>query len=183
MGTLPGALRLQYTASSQKRGMWHTCLGRGGSGAVGVHQQCLLCSKDYGHDPMAPEERRRTVLSIIPQHWAVEWLRPVPPDCKMVGPILPEPGQPLPADLEVACAAVMHGTAAVPHCSLPGCHARVLTSACVCMQAFMDSAGEQGVLLVSTGTMTELRARSATTPRRILFNSSNACTHVPIVIG
>ena len=62
-----------------------------------------MCSKDYGYDPMALEERRRTVLSIIPQHWAVEWPRPVPPDYKMVGPILARPGKPLPAELEVDC--------------------------------------------------------------------------------
>ena len=41
------------------------------------------------------------MLSIVPQDWAVEWLRPVPPDYKMVGPVLAEPGKPLPAELEV----------------------------------------------------------------------------------
>ena len=56
------------------------------------------------------------MLSIVPQDWAVEWLRPVPPDYKMVGPILPEPGKPLPADLEV-CQGCCHAG----HALLQGC--------------------------------------------------------------
>ena len=31
----------------------------------------------------------------------MEWLRPVPPDYKMVGPVLAEPGKLLPAELDV----------------------------------------------------------------------------------
>ncbi len=54
----------------------------------------------------APEERRRLVLTIAPVDWAAEWLRPISPNFKMVGPILSEPGKPLPAELEVTC----------PHC-------------------------------------------------------------------
>ena len=41
------------------------------------------------------------VLTINPVHWAAEWLRPVTPDYKLVGPILSGPGKPLPAHLEV----------------------------------------------------------------------------------
>ena len=61
----------------------------------------LACSKRYKFEPDKPEERRRLVLTIAPLHWAAEWVRPVPPNFKMVGPILAEPGKPLPQDLEV----------------------------------------------------------------------------------
>jgi hypothetical protein len=57
---------------------------------------------DYGFDPMAPEERRRIALTLTPLDFAVEWLRPVTPDFKMVGPVLARPGKPLPADLEAS---------------------------------------------------------------------------------
>ena len=40
-------------------------------------------------------------MTIAPVDWAAEWLRPVAPDYKMVGPILSGPGKPLPAHLEV----------------------------------------------------------------------------------
>ena len=60
-----------------------------------------LRSRQYGFDPELPEERRRRVLTIVPVDWAAEWLRPVTPDYKLVGPVLPGPGEPLPAHLEV----------------------------------------------------------------------------------
>ena len=41
------------------------------------------------------------VLSISPVDWAAEWLRPVSPSYKYVGPVLAEPGKALPAHLEV----------------------------------------------------------------------------------
>lgn len=41
------------------------------------------------------------MLTMAPVDWAAEWLRPVTPNFKMVGPILSQPGRPLPADLEV----------------------------------------------------------------------------------
>ena len=50
-----------------------------------------------------PAERKRLVLTIAPVDWAAEWLRPISPNFKMVGPILSEPGKPLPAELEVSC--------------------------------------------------------------------------------
>ena len=40
-------------------------------------------------------------MTIVPVDWAAEWLRPVTPDYKFVGPILSGPGKPLPAHLEV----------------------------------------------------------------------------------
>ena len=61
-----------------------------------------MCSTKYDFDPELPKERRRRVLTIVPVHWAAEWLRPVTPDYKLVGPVLSEPGKPLPAYLEVS---------------------------------------------------------------------------------
>ena len=60
-----------------------------------------LCSAKYGFDPELPEERRRQVLTIVPVDWAAEWLRPVTPNFKHVGPVLAGPGKPLSAHLEV----------------------------------------------------------------------------------
>jgi glucuronosyltransferase len=41
------------------------------------------------------------VLTMCIADFAIEWLRPLPPDLKMIGPILPEPARPLPTDLQV----------------------------------------------------------------------------------
>lgn len=60
-----------------------------------------LCSKSFNYNPDLPEERRRLVLSMAPVDWAAEWLRPVTPNFKMVGPVLAGPGKALPAHLEV----------------------------------------------------------------------------------
>lgn len=57
--------------------------------------------KRHGVDPDARLERERCALTICAADFAVEWLRPLPPSLKFVGPILPEPARPLPADLEV----------------------------------------------------------------------------------
>lgn len=78
--------------------------------------------KKFGVDPDAPRERRRMVMTLNIGDPAIEWLRPLPPDLKMIGPILPEPARPLPADLE----------------------------------AFMEGAGHNGVLLVAMGTVATL---------------------------
>lgn len=61
----------------------------------------LTCSKKFGFDANLPENRRRLVMMIAPVDWAAEWLRPVTPNLKLVGPILSEPGKALPAELEV----------------------------------------------------------------------------------
>lgn len=66
-------------------------------------------------DPDSQRERERCALTIIGADPAIEWLRPLPPAAKLVGPVLPEPARPLPTDLEVS------------H-SQPGFH--------TCMQAF-----------------------------------------------
>ena len=62
----------------------------------------LVSSKEHGFDPDAPIERRRLVLTLVPAHWALEWVRPVTPNFKMVGPLLPRPGQTLPDELDVS---------------------------------------------------------------------------------
>ncbi len=41
------------------------------------------------------------VMTLVPVDWAAEWLRPVTPNYKLVGPILSGPGKALPAHLEV----------------------------------------------------------------------------------
>ena len=41
------------------------------------------------------------VMTLLPTDCAVEWTLPTTPYFKMVGPVLTEPGKPLPADLEV----------------------------------------------------------------------------------
>ena len=61
----------------------------------------VLCSKKYNFNPYAAEEGKRMVLSMSPIDWAAEWLRPVSPSYKYVGPVLAGPGKALPADLEV----------------------------------------------------------------------------------
>ena len=58
-------------------------------------------SKRHGFDAMAAKERRRLVMHIVPADWAAEWLRPVSPNMKLVGPVLAGPGKPLPAQFQV----------------------------------------------------------------------------------
>ena len=67
----------------------------------GLDSILVMCSKKYNFDPTLPEERRRLVLTMCPVHWAAEWLRPILPNFKMVGPVLAGPGKPLPTHLEV----------------------------------------------------------------------------------
>ena len=58
-------------------------------------------SAQHGLNTDSPRERRRVVLHILNADFALEWTRPVTPNVKLVGPILPEPPAPLPAELEV----------------------------------------------------------------------------------
>ena len=41
-------------------------------------------------------------MHILSADFAMEWLRPIPPNMKLVGPLLPEPPKALPADIEVS---------------------------------------------------------------------------------
>lgn len=83
-------------------------------------------SKRFGVDPDAPRERRRMVMTLNIGDPAIEWLRPLPPDLKMIGPILPEPALALPADLEV-------------------CTPCLLVSKCQYYKVFTASSGERTV--------------------------------------
>ena len=40
-------------------------------------------------------------MHIFSADFALEWPRPLPPNLRLVGPLLPEPAQPLPTELEV----------------------------------------------------------------------------------
>jgi hypothetical protein len=79
------------------------------------------CSKEYGFTVNSARERRRLVLTMAPVDWAVEWLRPVSPRFKMIGPVLAGPGNPLPDDLE---ARRLHCSHPLPTCSM-ACLARL----------------------------------------------------------
>ena len=59
-------------------------------------------SREHGLNLADPSERRRQVLTLFSADPALEWLRPLPPSAKMVGPVLPKPAQPLPQDLQVS---------------------------------------------------------------------------------
>ena len=62
----------------------------------------LICSKRHAFNTIQDQkEQHRQVLTLIPSDWAAEWLRPLLPNMKMIGPVLPEPGKPLPSGLEV----------------------------------------------------------------------------------
>ena len=54
-----------------------------------------LCSTAHGVDLGSPVEARRLVMHIFSADFALEWARPLPPNVKYVGPILPQPAQPL----------------------------------------------------------------------------------------
>ncbi|CAL5228007.1 g11062 [Coccomyxa viridis] len=75
--------------------------------------------KKHGVNLAAPQEARRLIMHIFSADFALEWVRPLPPNVKFVGPILPQPAQALPDKLE----------------------------------AFLEEAGDQGVLYVAMGTV------------------------------
>ena len=55
----------------------------------------------HGIDLGTPEALRRGVMHLFNVDFALEFPRKLPPNVKLVGPLLPEPPKPLPADLEV----------------------------------------------------------------------------------
>ena len=70
-------------------------------------------------------------MHILSADFAMEWLRPMPPNAKLVGPLLPEPPKPLPSDIEVShirslkMFPAFENTVMVPFCELsPRCHGR-----------------------------------------------------------
>ena len=119
-----------------------------------------------------PEERRRLVLHVISADPAVEWVRPMTPNAKMVGPILPLPAQPLPQDLEVCPHVLAHailqcstsmsraGLAEADPCRCPGSHlqglqglpdARCLQLVAACKHVWAEEAAVLRFLLVLAG--------------------------------
>ena len=134
---------------------------------------------------------------MAPVDWAAEWLRPVTPNFKMVGPILSQPGRPLPADLEVTpWSHTWHGLAASlllsaqrdsekhaqyeklslaghPAKARQGLSGRVADHVVPNVQEFMDSAGERGVLLIALGTVTETSEPSHQSDLRIGRHAMN----------
>jgi hypothetical protein len=65
-------------------------------------RETLPCSHRHGVNLAAPQEMRRLIMHIVSADFAMEWVRPMPPNVKLVGPVLPEPPKALPADTEVA---------------------------------------------------------------------------------
>ncbi len=61
----------------------------------------LSRSTRHGVDLAAPHEMRRLIMHLYSADFALEWARPLPPHVKFVGPLLPQPPKPLPAELEV----------------------------------------------------------------------------------
>ncbi|EIE24908.1 UDP-Glycosyltransferase/glycogen phosphorylase [Coccomyxa subellipsoidea C-169] len=54
----------------------------------------------HGTDLASPEARRLEMLHIVNSHMAYEQPRPLPPNVKLVGPIMAKPAAPLPPDLQ-----------------------------------------------------------------------------------
>ena len=55
------------------------------------------------------------LMTLAPADWAAEWIRPTMPSFKMIGPLLPEPGKALDAELEVSSRASMHAKGQLRH--------------------------------------------------------------------
>lgn len=64
-------------------------------------RETLPCSNRHGVNLAAPQEMRRLIMHVVSADFAMEWVRPMPPNVKLVGPVLPEPPKALPADTEV----------------------------------------------------------------------------------
>lgn len=62
----------------------------------------LPCSNRHGVNLAAPQEMRRLIMHVLSADFAMEWVRPMPPNVKLVGPLLPEPAKALPSDIEVS---------------------------------------------------------------------------------
>ena len=57
------------------------------------------------------------MLTIVPAHWAVEWVRPITPNFRLFGPLLPRPGRPLPDEFDVSTAVHFLPLHSWPSCS------------------------------------------------------------------
>ena len=58
-------------------------------------------SRKHGLDLGTPEALARGVMHLFNVDFALEYPRALPPNVKFVGPLMPEPAQALPADLQV----------------------------------------------------------------------------------
>lgn len=61
----------------------------------------LPLSVKHGIDLGSREALRRGVMHLFNIDFALEWPRALPPNVKLVGPLMPEPAKALPADLQV----------------------------------------------------------------------------------
>ena len=71
---------------------------------VHVLRSPLVPARSKRHDfdtAHLAEERQRMLMTLAPADWAAEWIRPIMPNFKMIGPLLPEPGKALDYELEV----------------------------------------------------------------------------------
>ncbi|BDA49333.1 UDP-glucuronosyltransferase 2A1 [Coccomyxa sp. Obi] len=93
-------IETQYMSFMQRLYNFATYLHFQWEDYINVRPITQAAFKRFGVDPDALRERRRMVMTLNIGDPAIEWLRPLPPDLKMIGPILPEPARPLPADLE-----------------------------------------------------------------------------------
>ena len=57
------------------------------------------------------------MLTMVPAHWSVEWVRPVTPNFRLFGPLLPRPGRPLPDERDVNTEARFLWRHGKPSCS------------------------------------------------------------------
>ena len=71
-------------------------------------QRCVVCRSVYlplsvkhGIDLGSRDALRRGVMHLFNIDFALEWPRALPPNVKLVGPLMPEPPKALPADLQV----------------------------------------------------------------------------------
>ncbi|CAK0754688.1 hypothetical protein CVIRNUC_002317 [Coccomyxa viridis] len=68
---------------------------------VAFHRRIYLpMSIEHGIDLGSKEALRRGVMHLFNTDFALEWPRALPPNVKLVGPLMPEPAKPLPPDLQ-----------------------------------------------------------------------------------
>ena len=64
-------------------------------------------SRKHGLNLGTPAALRRGVMHLFNIGFALEYPRALPPNVKFVGPLMPEPAQALPADLQVSAHSIM----------------------------------------------------------------------------
>ena len=61
-----------------------------------------LCRREHGLDMTSEAVRELELMHLVGGDLAIEQPRPLPPKVKLIGPLMPAPAQPLPAELEVS---------------------------------------------------------------------------------